>query len=72
MESKTQTTIGELQPGDRFYFLKDKKKTVWQKIEHEVKRTHFQTYSNFAKQDGQKYEQPFKRLTEVIFLRHTT
>lgn len=71
MERNTQTTIGELKAGDRFYFIKDKKKMVWQKVEQKAKQTYFQTYSNFARQDGQKYEQPFKRLTGVVFLRHT-
>lgn len=71
MERNIQTTIGDLQPGDRFYVLTDKKKLVWQKVESQTKITRFQTYSHFAKKDGIKYPQAFKKSTVVVFLRHT-
>lgn len=70
MERKTQTTVGELKIGDRFYRCQDKKKEVWQKVEHKVKQTGFQTYSHFAKRDADLHPQPLKKDTQVIFLRH--
>jgi hypothetical protein len=70
MERNTPTTIGELQIGDRFYKCSDKKKQVWEKVESEVKQTHFQTYRHFAKQPGMRFPQPMNKATAVIFLRH--
>ena len=66
----TVTFIHQLQTGDRFYRLKDKKKEVWEKVEGEVKKTYFQTYRHFAKRDNDKFYQPFQSATAVVFLRH--
>lgn len=70
MERNTQTEVKNLLPGDRFYKLNDKKKTVLEIVEEKVKKTHFQTYSVFAKKDGQRFADPMKSNTMVVFLRH--
>jgi hypothetical protein len=48
MKKNEVTTVDKLQIGDRFYFLNDKNKVVWEKIEHEVKTTKYRTYNHFA------------------------
>jgi L-rhamnose mutarotase len=70
MERNTATTIYDLQPGDRFYKANDKKKDVWEKVEHTMKQTNYQTYSHFAKREEDKYALAFKSNTQVIFLRN--
>ena len=70
MNRNTPTTIGQLKIGDRFHKAGDKKKEVWQKVEHKVKVTDYQTYGHFAKKDNEKFATPFKKETQVIFLRH--
>jgi len=81
MERNTKTTVNELLPGDRFYKCNDKNKKVFEKIEHQTKRTHYQTYKHWcleaAVADGNmhssaKYEwaTAIKADTEVIFLKH--
>ncbi len=72
MERNTLTTIYHLKPGDRFYRHGDKNKDVWQKVEHETKTTGFQTYTHWAKKDGQKHPAPMKAATPVVFLRSVT
>jgi hypothetical protein len=72
MERNTQTTICELQIGDRFYRTGDKNKVVWEIVESDLLKTHFQTYKHFAIQAGMKFPQPMKKHTAVIFLRHKT
>ncbi len=72
MERNTQTTIKQLQVGDRFYKANDKKKTVYTVVEAEVKKTHFQTYKHQALKDGEQHPEYFKADTLVIFLRHKT
>jgi hypothetical protein len=70
MERNTKTAIYNLQIGDRFFKLNDKKKEVWEKVGHHIKQTKYQTYSNFAKRDYERFASAFKSDTEVIFLRH--
>lgn len=70
MERNTATTISELQIGDRFYKVSDRKKSVWTKVEKEPYSSGFQTYTNFALQDGRKHTDAFKSDTKLIFLRH--
>lgn len=70
MERNTKTEIRELKPGDRFYKAADRKKEVWEKVEDNAKQTRYQTYSHFAKRDGDKFSQAFKSDTLVIFLRN--
>lgn len=70
MERNTTTTIEQLAIGDRFYKAKDRTKTVLTKVEHETKVTKYQTYTQWAKNDTEKYPQPMKSDTAVIFLRH--
>jgi hypothetical protein len=70
MERNTATTAGELQIGDRFFRCNDKKKTVWEKVDSDVKVTHFQTYKHFAITAGMKFPQAINKNTQVIFLRH--
>ncbi len=69
MLPNTVTTIHQLNIGDRFYKLQDKTKTVWEKVEGEVKKTYYQTYRHFAKRDNDKFSQPFQSSTPVVFLR---
>jgi hypothetical protein len=70
MERNTLTSMGQLKIGDRFYLKSDRKKTVWEKVESEVKVTNYQTYKHFAQLPGMNYPQPMNRNTVVIFLRH--
>lgn len=48
MNRNEKTTIDRLANGDRFYFLADKTKTVWQKVDKEAKQTNYQTYRYWA------------------------
>lgn len=48
MNRNEASTIEKLAIGDRFYFSKDKKKAVWEKVKGEVKQTQFQTYTQWA------------------------
>jgi hypothetical protein len=80
MKKHEITTVDKLQIGDRFYFLNDKNKVVWEKVEHEVKSTQYRTYSHFAllgtyadrvkdlvmRKNNSKGMQPN---TQVVFLR---
>lgn len=50
MNKNEITTIDQLANGDRFYFLADKSKTVWQKVERKAKKTEYQTYRYWALQ----------------------
>ncbi len=70
MERNTNTTVSELEIGDRFYRPTDKKKTVWEKVRGENKTTHFQTYKHFAIAHGMTFPVAMKKETIVIFLRH--
>lgn len=69
MERNTLTTIDKLQVGDRFYKANDKKKEVWEVVEHETKQTHFQTYRFWATNGKLKYPEPVKKNTVLVFLR---
>ena len=81
MERNDKTTMYRLRPGDRFYKLADKKKTVFEKVEHETKKTHFRTYKHWAidakycrgtltPDQIEMFGKPINGDTEVIFLRH--
>ena len=69
MERNEITEIKNLALGDRFYKLKDKSKKVFEKVEAKTKTTQYQTYKDFAKVRGEKFPQPFKSETAVVFLR---
>ncbi len=69
MERNTATTIDKLKPGDRFYVANDKKKEMFEKVAHEVKKTNYQTYKHFGKKDNEKFPVAFKNDTRIIFLR---
>lgn len=81
MDRNTVTTADKLELGDRFYFANDKNKVVWQKVEHEIKVTHFQTYKHWcilaSVADNPKmhptakatYVKPMRKETKVVFLR---
>ncbi|WP_442795334.1 hypothetical protein [Pelobium manganitolerans] len=69
MERNQITEIKNLAPGDRFYKLTDKTKKVYQKVQAKTKTTQYQTYSHFATARGEKFPQPFKSNTAVVFLR---
>lgn len=66
MERNTKTTLAALEIGDRFYLCKDKKRTVWEKVEN----TKVKSSYALIKQDTMKYAQMFRLESEVIFLRH--
>lgn len=69
MERNTLTTIDKLNVGDRFYKVKDKNKTVWEKVAHEIKQTNYQTYSQFATKGKDPHTYAFRKDAQVIFLR---
>ncbi len=48
MKRNDVTAIDRLSVGDRFYFEKDRHKAVWEKVIGEVKRTQYQTYTQWA------------------------
>lgn len=48
MKRNEVTTMDKLSQGDRFYFANDKKRLVWQKVEHEKTQTRYKTYKHFA------------------------
>lgn len=48
MQKFEQTIAGRLKVGDRFYKATDKKKTVYEIVEGEVKNTHWRTYRMFC------------------------
>lgn len=81
MERNTVTNIARLQIGDRFYKANDKHKIVFEKVEHETKKTAYQTYKHWAVEAKycrgtltadqiEMYAKPINSATEVIFLRH--
>ena len=67
MERNTKTTVGALQIGDRFYKCNDKKKLVCEKVESEIKKTHFQTYKHFVKMPGQYFPVPKSKWDETKY-----
>lgn len=80
MKKNEVTTADNLQIGDRFYFLNDKNKVVWEMVEHEKKVTNYQTYSNWcipaSVSDGRgsetfkaAYVKPIRKETKVVYLR---
>jgi hypothetical protein len=84
MERMTATTISELQDGDRFYKISDKKRETLVKIEHKPKWTKYRTYKHFAFPaaiyDAQRgiitnameiFIKPMAWDTKVVFLRST-
>ena len=71
MERRTQTHLYCLKPGDRFYFQKDKGKTVW-----EVQRHTTYSFMYFIMKaawciNDLKTEQRFKASRVIVFLRNT-
>lgn len=73
MERLQRCEINKLIPGDRFYIAGDSKKTVYQKILHDPKKTYFYTYTNFATRPESNLSLKiyiFKKETLVIFLRN--
>lgn len=48
MKKNEITTVDKLQIGDRFYFLNDTNKVVWELIQQEKKQTMYRTYSHFC------------------------
>ena len=58
MERNTKVLAKELKPGDRFYKVVDKKRTVLEMVEHDAKKTHFQTYKYWCIPDGRDKRYP--------------
>lgn len=48
MKKNEITTVDKLQIGDRFYFLNDANKVVWEMVDHESKSTFYRTYTHFC------------------------
>lgn len=71
MEAKTQTIIGELQIGDRFYFVTDKQRIVYQVTGCKfISIRHY----NIVAVNGIRlwaFDKDAKEEREVVFLRHT-
>lgn len=78
MERNTITTMRELKIGDRFYKAADKKKTVYERVEHETTKTKYQTYQYWDLEGSlllkatnlERYAKAITGSTEVVFLRH--
>ena len=71
MKQKTQTTIGRLRRGDRFYFISDKKKQVHQLDSFSGDKAHFVKVLNDKASDSWMFKRSVSSNKEVIFLRHT-
>lgn len=70
MERNTKTTIGELQPGDRFYFIGDAKRISYQLMLHKGKYGEYNViYDNGV--IAWKYNKTSSHIKQVMFLRHT-
>lgn len=73
---RNQATIAfELVPGDRFYKLNDKTKTVYQMVAYKTKTTKYTTYNYWCQKPdniGSRYPNitAIKPKTEVVFLHH--
>lgn len=68
MEPKTKTTIGTLQPGDRFYFVSDVNRMPYQIVKHEGKYAAY----NVTISDGNygwKFNKLSSHIKQVVFLR---
>lgn len=73
--TKRTTIVFELIPGDRFYKLNDKTKTVYQMVSYQRKTTHYTTYNYWCQKPeniGSSYPNihAIKPETAVVFLRH--
>lgn len=68
MQHKTQTTLGLLREGDRFYFPKDINE-VWQVTSKTPRAVALNQFINDQK--IYKYDELKKASTPVVFLRHT-
>lgn len=69
MERNTKTTINELQPGDRFYFISDTKRVAYQVVSHTGKYANY----NIVNERGEsrwQYDRISTHLKQVMFLRN--
>jgi len=84
MKRNEITTIDQLANGDRFYFVADKAKAVWQKVEKKEKQTQYRTYRYWALlaslvENTQRFNATYisnctkavNRDTPIVFLRST-
>lgn len=62
--------IQNLAPGDRFYFMKDKTRTVYTYIEKKFERYRYGWLAGWVKKDGDRHAVKVKTGREVVFLRH--
>lgn len=69
MHTNTITTLGQLQTGDRFRFLR--KNDVWQVTKQERNKTHFNKFTEGGVQVF-KYDEVRSSSSQCQFLRHTT
>lgn len=70
MERNTKTTVGNLQPGDRFYFISDSKRLAYQLMEF---KGSYGAYNIVNEKGGKRwqYDKMSSATKEIIFLRHT-
>lgn len=71
MKQKTQTRIGRLRQGDRFYLLSDKKKVVYQLDSFSREKAKYVKVLNDQPSNSWMYAKETSVNKEVIFLRHT-
>ena len=77
MQRNQHTIAYELKPGDRFYKLNDKTKTVYQMVSCQQKTTHYTTYNYWCQKPdniGSRYPtvHAIKPDTQVVYLHHIT
>ena len=66
------TTIEKLAAGDRFYYLKDKNKEVWEVVSHKRKKYTYGVLSTVVKSTGFRTGTEHVKLgRQVVFLRNT-
>ena len=68
MTRNERTTITKLQIGDRFHLLSDKAKITWTKAQNQQNPNE----QNWAQKDGDRFPQPIRAATVLVFLRHAS
>lgn len=70
MERNTETTVNQLKPGDRFYRLRDKKKTVYEMQQQQTAHT-LKAIPYMCKADNSRHPIGIKGDVPVVFLRNS-
>lgn len=72
MKRKTVSHLYALTPGDRFYFINDPKKQVWQVEEHTIYRFKGMPIKMAVCVNDHQDKQQFKGKRTIVYLRSAT